>query len=392
MKSVIPIGPFHPLQEEPELFLLEVEGEKVKGIEVRLGYNHRGIEKLCQTRTFEQDTFLVERICGICSNSHPLAYVQAVEEIAAIEVPARARFLRTVIAELERLHSHLLWLGLCGHFLGYNTLWMWAWKAREPVLETLELLSGNRNHYGMMKIGGVRRGLGRDKLEPLLKTLDLLEPELEKLAALTLEDPVIRLRLKGIGVLTKEAAQSYGALGPTARASGVAIDVRKDHPYAAYAQLDFKVVVAEDGDALARTRVRLLECGQSVSLIRQALKKMPEGPVETPVKEIPAGEGLGLAEAPRGEVFHYVRSDGSNRPVRHKIRPPSFMNLPTCSATVIGAELADAAIILAAIDPCYCCAERMATVNRGRDKPRLTGEDLIRLSREKSARIKKEMG
>mgnify|MGYP001029590254 CR=1 FL=1 len=143
-KSVISIGPFHPLQEEPEQFSLTVEGERVVGIEVNIGYNHRGIEKLSERRSFDQSTFVIERICGICSTSHPFAYTRAVEDVIPVEVPERARYIRTIIAEGERIHSHLLWLGLAGHFLGYNTVWMWVWRLREEILDVMEILTGNR--------------------------------------------------------------------------------------------------------------------------------------------------------------------------------------------------------------------------------------------------------
>ena len=391
MKSVIPIGPFHPLQEEPELFLLEVDGETVTDIEVRIGYNHRGIEKISESKTYDQVTFLIERICGICSTSHPIAYVQAVEEIVGCEVPERALYIRSIIAELERLHSHLLWVGLAGHFLGYNTVWMWAWKYREPVLDILELLTGNRNHYAMMKVGGVRRDIPPEKVEPTMKILNELEKKLDMLTKAVLDDPVLHRRLKGIGILTKKDIHDYSAVGPTARASGVAIDVRRDHPYGAYDRLDWKVITTESGDVFDKAVVRLLECFESIKIIRQCLERMPEWEIDAGVKEIPAGEGIGHAEAPRGETFHYVRSDGSNRPIRHKVRAPTYVNLPTCKASVVGEDIADATIILAAIDPCYCCTERMAVVNYKSKKQVFSGEDLIRLSQEKTARIKKEL-
>ncbi len=391
MKSVIPIGPFHPLQEEPELFLLEVDGETVTDIEVRIGYNHRGIEKISESKTYDQVTFLIERICGICSTSHPIAYVQAVEEIVGCEVPERALYIRAIIAELERIHSHLLWAGLAGHFLGYNTVWMWAWKYREPVLDILELLTGNRNHYAMMKVGGVRRDIPPENVEPTMKMLDELEKKLDMLTKAVLDDPVLHRRLKGIGILSKKDIHDYSAVGPTARASGVPIDVRRDHPYASYDRVDWKVITTENGDVFDKVLVRLLECFESIKIIRQCLEKMPSGPIDAGVKEIPPGEGIGHAEAPRGETFHYVRSDGSNRPIRHKVRAPTYMNLPTCKASVVGEDIADATIILAAIDPCYCCTERMAVVDYKTKKPVYSASDLIQLSQEKTARIKKEL-
>ena len=392
-KSIVPIGPFHPLQEEPELFRLHVEGETVVDVDVDIGWNHRGIEKLAEDRTWDQVTFLIERICGICSTSHPIAYVQAVEDCAGgVVVPERALYIRTFIAELERLHSHLLWVGLAGHFLGYNTVFMWAWKYREPVLDIFEEVTGNRNHYAMMKPGGVRRDMDESMFPSIHKRLDELSKQLELIAGAVTDDPVLHARLKGIGVLTKQDAIDYCALGPTSRASGVPGDVRRDHPYAAYDRVDWNVITAKTGDVHDKAIVRVLECFESIKIIRQCLDDMPKGEIDARMKEVPPGEGIGIAEAPRGETFHYVRSDGTNSPIRHKVRAPTYMNLPTCKATVVGESITDATIILAAIDPCYCCTERLAVVDADTRKMLMTGKDLVRLSQEKTRRIRKELG
>ncbi|MCX5781104.1 MAG: nickel-dependent hydrogenase large subunit, partial [Elusimicrobia bacterium] len=203
-KCFIPIGPYHPLQEEPEFFRLQVDGEKVIGIDIELGYVHRGIEKISEGKHFDQGIFAVERICGICSTSHPFAYVNAVEDLADIEIPERAKYIRSIIGELERVHSHLLWLGLAGHFMGYNTLWMWSWKYREPVLDIFERISGNRQHYGMMKIGGVRRDIENDDIPWILRTLDSLLGPIDMFKGALLDDPVIHARTKSVGVLTAQ--------------------------------------------------------------------------------------------------------------------------------------------------------------------------------------------
>ncbi len=392
-KTVIPIGPFHPLQEEPEFFELVVEGEKVVDINVHLGYNHRGIEKIAESKTFDQMVFLVERICGICSTSHPIANCNAVEEIAGIEIPERAKYIRSIIGEMERLHSHLLWLGLAGHFIGYNTLWMWAWKYREPILELFEAVTGNRNHYAMMKPGGVRRDIKEEDIAPLLKGLNEAEKKIGMLTKAALDDPVLAARLKGVGVLSKEDAIAYCAVGPTARASGVDIDVRRDEPYAAYGLVDWQVITQEGGDVLAKTVVRLLECFESIKIIRQCLERLRKvkGEIAVKVKEIPPGEGIGHHEAPRGETFHYVRSDGSNTPVRLKVRAPTYVNLPTCKVTVPGESVADATLILASIDPCYCCTERVITINNKTGQRELRGEDLLRLCRKKTETIRRKL-
>ena len=390
-KSVIPIGPWHPLQEEPEFFMLTVDGETVVDIEVSIGYNHRGIEKLSERKSFDQSTFVIERICGICSTSHPFAYTRAVEDVIPVEVPDRAKYIRTIVAELERIHSHMLWAGLAGHFLGYNTVYHWVWKLREEILDVCEILTGNRNNYAIFKPGGVRRDFNVDDIPLVLKKIDGIIPTVDRLKKAILDDPVLHARLKGIGILTKEEAIDYSALGPTSRASGIARDVRKDAPYGAYDRVDWDMIVTENGDVFDKVVVRVLEIYESIRIIKACIAELPGGEIDLNIKDIPPGEGIGAHEAPRGETFHYVRSDGTNRPARHKVRAPTFMNLPTYKATVIGETISDATIILAAIDPCYCCTERMA-VRDVKGKRLFGGPDLVKLSQEKTARMKREMG
>ncbi|MDD5135827.1 MAG: nickel-dependent hydrogenase large subunit [Candidatus Omnitrophica bacterium] len=390
-KAHIPIGPYHPLQEEPEFYKLVVEGEKVVDVDVRIGWNHRGIEKLSEAKSFDQSIFLVERICGICSSSHPITCVQALEDIAGIKVPERALYIRSIIQELERLHSHLLWAGLAGHFLGYNTVFMWGWKYREPVCDIMETVSGNRQNYAMMKAGGVRRDIAKEHIPYIMTRLDELIKHLDMLRGAILDDPVLHARLEGVGILTKSKAIEYAALGPTARASGVDIDVRRDHPYAAYDRVKWSVVTEPAGDVFAKVVVRIMEMYESISIIRQCLDKLPAGPIDSNPKDIPPGEGIGQAEAPRGECFHYIKSDGTNSPVRHKVRAPTYMNFPTFRETVIGQTVSDATIILAAIDPCYCCTERMLIVDP-KDRQLFDVQELIRLSQAKTMELKKKMG
>ena len=389
-KTIVPIGPYHPLQEEPEFFTLTVEGEKVVDVDMKTGYNHRGIEKLSEAKTFDQSTFLVERICGICSTSHPFAFTRAVEDIISVEVPERAKYIRTIIAEGERIHSHLLWLGLAGHFLGYNTVYMWAWKLREEILDVMEILSGNRNNYAMFKPGGVRRDIKSEDISGVIKKIDSIVPTLEMIKKAVMDDPVLHARTKGIGVLTKEDAISYCAVGPVARASGVARDIRKDSPYEAYDKVEWNMIVMRNGDVFDKTVVRILETFESIKIMKHCLLNLPEGEIDLRLKDIPAGEGIGHIEAPRGEVFHYVRSDGTNKPARHKIRAPSFMNIPTFKATIIGETISDATIILAAVDPCYCCTERMAVRNT-KGKKLYTGEEMIKLSQARTEQLREKM-
>jgi membrane-bound hydrogenase subunit alpha len=390
-KPVLAVGPFHPLQEEMEFFQLTVDGEIVTDIDMRISYNHRGIEKISESLQYDQVPYLVSRICGICSASHPLAYINAVEELAGVTPPERAQYIRVIINELERIHSHLLWVGLGGHFIGYDTVFMWAWKYREPVLDLLEEITGNRNNYGNVRVGGVREDIPDETLPKILKQLDLIEQKTEMLTKAVLDDPVLHARLKGVGVLTKEDAVQYAVTGPTARGSGVDIDCRHDDPYAAYGDLDWKVISQPEGDVFAKAVVRLLEIFESIKMCREAVEKLPKGPIALEIKDIPPGEGCGHAEAPRGETFHYVRSDGGNRPIRHKVRAPSYVNVPSFRASCIGEHIADVTLTLASVDPCYSCTERVAVVDSHHNIVH-DYEKLLQMSREKTARIKKEIG
>jgi len=395
MVKKIPIGPYHPILEEPEFFELIVEGEKVVDIDITIGWSHRGIELLSEHKTWDQVPFLVERVCGICSASHPFAYVKAVEDLLGLEVPLRAQYIRLIVAELERLHSHLLWTGLAGHFIGYNTVFMWTWKYREPLLDVIEAVTGNRNHYATFRVGGVRRDLPDSEVPGILSMLNELEKNNALLTNAIVDDPVIHARTKGVGLLPQDACRMYGALGPTARAGNYNIDARRDHPIDAYDKVDFDVIVCENGDVFDKAVVRQLENFEAIKIIRQCLEKIKEtepGDICAEVGEIPPGEGIGIYEAPRGEVLHYVRSNGGNTPLRHKIRAPSFNNILTNEFSVPGNTVADAGLITAAVDPCYSCTERVGVVDSQSGKRNLLTEgDLIRLSQEKTERIKKQL-
>ena len=391
-RSMINIGPFHPLQEEAEFFQLYVEGETVVDADVRISYNHRGVEKLSETKTFDQVPFLIERICGICSASHPLAYIHAVEDIAHVEAPPRAQYLRTIVNELERIHSHMLWVGLAGHFIGYNTVFMWAWKYREPIMDLLEIATGNRCNYANAKIGGCRRDMTPEQLQAIDRVVTETAGPVEMLTKAVLDDPVLHARLKKVGRLSLEDARRYGAVGPTGRASGLPIDVRRDDPYDGYDKLDWKVITDDGGDVFGKAKIRLLETLESIKMIKQAVKEIPGGPIDAKVEQIPPGEGLGHVEAPRGETFHYVRSNGTNYPVRHKVRAPSYVNVPTFKASCIGGDVADVALTLAAVDPCYSCTERMCyAVDAANGKRMYDFAQLVKLSQEKTERIRKQV-
>lgn len=362
-KVVIPIGPQHPALKEPESFNVTLSGERIMAFSARLGYNHRGIEKACEERTYLQDVYLIERICGICSHTHSTCFVQAVEEIAGLDVPKRAQYIRSIIGELERIHSHLLWLGVAGHEVGFDTLLMYTWRDREIVMDILAELTGNRVNYGMNVIGGVKRDLEPKHIKDILKSIDLLEERTKYYIEVASSETTLIQRLSGVGVLSHEDALSLGAVGPTARASSVSIDTRKDDPYAAYGDLGFRIVTDDHNDVYGRTLVRLGELMESYRLIRVALKLMPEGPITVKApRKIPAGEAFSRYEAPRGEDVHYVKSNGTDKPERVKVRAPTLANVQTVAKMLEDGQLADLPIVIAAIDPCFSCTDRLITV------------------------------
>lgn len=364
----IPVGPQHPALKEPESFSLTLEGEQVVDAEAKLGYNHRGIEKACESRNYIQDIYLLERVCGICSHSHSTCFVQAVEEIAGVEVPARAKFIRTIVAELERIHSHLLWLGVAAHEVGFDTLFMYSWRDRELVMDILALISGNRVNYGMNTLGGVRRDIDKEESRKILDYIKNLTERTEYYIKLATNEPTFTGRLAGVGKLSREKALELGAVGPTARGSGIDFDIRRDDPYVAYGQIPFKVITDNHADVLGRTIVRVFELLESYKMIKYLIQNLPEGPLTVKVpRKIPAGEAISRYEAPRGEDIHYVRSNGTEIPERVHLRAPTLANLASIREMLKGGYLADVPIVIAAIDPCFSCTDRsIQVVQRGK--------------------------
>ena len=361
----ITVGPQHPALKEPESFTLTLMGEKIMESSVRLGYNHRGIEKACEERTYVQDIYLIERICGICSHSHSTCFVQAVEEIAQVEVPRRALYIRTLIAELERVHSHLLWLGVAGHEVGFDTLLMYTWRDREIVMDLLAALTGNRVNYGINMLGGVRRDVSDEHKQAILKATDALEERTKYYIQVATSEVTLINRLSGVGVMSHDDAIRLGAVGPTARASSVDRDIRRDDPYAAYADVTFKVITSDKNDVYGRTLVRVGELMEAYSIIRQLVKNMPDGPITVKVpRKIPAGQALSRYEAPRGEDIHFVRSNGTDKPDRVKVRAPTLANVQAVSHMLKDRYLADLPIVVAAIDPCFSCTDRAVAIRR----------------------------
>ena len=382
--TVLSIGPFFPTLEEQAYFRLYVEGEQIVGSDYRGFYAHRGIEKLTETvLDYNQVPFMAERICGICGFVHSATYCMAVEQAAEIEVPGRAKYIRSIMLELERIHSHLLWLGLAVHYLGFDTVLMQTWRIREPLMWLTEQITGNRKTYGMNLVGGVRRDIDAETAGKILTTLDKIESEARELVAAAVEDNSIKMRLEKVGSLSKEDARKICVVGPTARASGLPIDTRKDHPYLAYPDLDFKIAVQEGCDIWARTLVRAEEVFTSIALIRQMVEKMPAGELMADYGPIPPWrEGIAASEAPRGECCHYVITGPDNRPYRWRVRASTYPQLQSIPKMLDNMSVADFPIIVGSIDPCFSCTERVITVDTRSKRIRTyTQQELLAISR-----------
>ena len=363
-KFIVPIGPQHPALKEPGHFEFTVDGETVTAATVRLGYVHRGIEKATENRNWTQNLYLLERICGICSHTHALCYSLGVEALAEVTAPPRAQAIRSLVAELERVHSHLLWLGVAAHEAGFDTLFMYSWRDRETIMDVLEGLTGNRVNYSANVLGGVKFDVDDKQTDTIRRGIDYLEERTHHYLSVVTTDNTFVQRTRGVGTLPREQAEDIGVIGPMARASGIARDVRVDAPYAAYAQFPVNVIVETAGDLEARFVVRLKELFESYRLIREILEKMPTGDLTVRMpRKVKEGETISRVEAPRGEAFYFIKSNGCEKPERVKVRTPSLCNFTSVIATAPGHQLADMPMILAGIDPCFSCNDRMVVLN-----------------------------
>lgn len=378
-KFIVPIGPQHPALKEPGHFRFTVDGENVTGAALRLGFVHRGIEKTTESRTWVQNLYLLERVCGICSNIHSSVYAQGVEKLAGVTITPRAQAIRTLMLELERIHSHFLWLGVAAHEGGFDTLFMYSWRDRETVMDLLEALSGNRVNYSSNVLGGVKFDVSPEQADKIRTGLDFLEERTHHYLKVVTTDETFLGRTRGVGLMSRAEAEKLGAVGPTARASGVPRDVRIDSPYVSYPQFPVNMVVETGGDLEARFVVRIKEMFECYRVVREILDHLPEGELAVRMpRRVPEGEVISRGEAPRGELFYFLRSNGSDKPDRIKIRTPSLCNWATITSVAIGHKLADMPMLLVGIDPCFSCNDRLITVNQSDGSQTWTWEDLRR--------------
>jgi NADH:ubiquinone oxidoreductase subunit D len=359
------MGPQHPSAHGVFRAILTLEGEKVVGVDAVIGYLHRCHEKLAENLAYVQYPTIASKTDYVAAMSSELAYVMAAEQIANVEVPRRAQYLRVLVGELQRIASHCLWLGtwcmdMGGALGGGATIFLYCIRERELVLDLFEALVGARLLYGFHQVGGVRYDLPEGWISLCRSTIDLIDSRLNEYEAMLEDNPFFSMRTKGVGVISRELAEDVGVSGPLLRGSGVDFDLRRRYPYSSYQDFDFRVPVESAGDCYARYLVRMVEFRESIKIIRQVIDGLPEGPISSRpgVKslaqvKVPKGEAYSRVEGPRGEVGCYLVADGSNKPYRMKWRGASFSNLAILPHILIGAGVADVVAIMGSVDPVF---------------------------------------
>ena len=362
----VPMGPLHITSDEPGHFRLFVEGEEIIDADYRLFYVHRGMEKVAESRlNYDAVTFLADRICGICGNAHSVAYAEAVEHAQGIEVPVRGQYIRAILLEVERLHSHLLNLGLVCHYCGFDTGFQHFFRVREKTMDLAVLLTGARKTYGLNLIGGVRRDILDAQKMATIKYVREIRNEVEALVDMLVSTANFESRTAGVGRLDPAVARDYSPVGPCVRGSGIARDVRFDHPFDGYKYLSGMKARSHDGcDVQSRTLVRVEEFMDSLTMIEQLLDGAPTGPVLTEDWQYtPHKFALGYTEAPRGEDMHWAQVGDNQKCYRWRAKAATYSNWPILRYMFRGNTVADAAIIVGSMDPCYSCTDRVTVVD-----------------------------
>ncbi len=361
----IPLGPLHVTSDEPGHFRLFVDGEDIIDADYRMFYVHRGMEKAAETRMgYNEVPFLADRVCGICGFSHSVAYTTSVENALGIAVPERAQVIRSIFLETERLHSHLLNLGLVCHFSGFDTGFMQFFRVREKAMTLAEQLTGARKTYGMNLIGGVRRDIHKAERFATLKTIDELKTEVTELVSMLLETPNLKQRSAGIGYLDPKIARDYSPVGPHVRASGFTRDVRTDHPFCGYKRFNIPVRHKDTCDVLGRVLNRVEEFFDSIDFLERAIDGIPNGPILVEgFRFTPYRFALGFVEAPRGEDIHWSMLGDNQKLYRWRVRASTYANWPALRYMLRGYTISDAPLIVGSIDPCYSCTDRVTMID-----------------------------
>ena len=358
--SIIPFGPQHPVLPEPLHLDLVVEDEVVLEAMPQIGFVHRGLERLVQKKDYNQFVYVAERICGICAFGHSMGYAETIERLMGVEIPKRAEYLRVIWHELSRVHSHILWLGLAADAFGHEALFMHCWRLRERVLNLFEKTTGGRVIFSVVKVGGVQRDIDNTTLFEFMNVLEGIKDEYAQICRAFLDDPSVRNRTAGVGVLSTEDALNLSMVGPFARASNVPYDVRS-LGNGAYGDLsDFQPITSANCDCYARMEVRAAEVIQSIDIINELIGKIPGGDISVPVKGSPAvdSEACNVLEQPRGECYYFAKGNGTKYLDRMRMRTPTSQNLAGMAVALKGCDVADVNMIVLTSDPCISCTER----------------------------------
>ncbi len=358
--TVIPFGPQHPVLPEPLHLDLVVQDETVIDCLPQIGFVHRGLEKLVETRDYNQFIYVAERICGICAMGHSLGYAETVESLMGVEVPKRAEYLRVIWHELSRIHSHLLWLGLAADAFGFESMFMHCWRLRERILDIFEKTTGGRVILSVVRVGGVNRDIEDSELAAICQVLDGIKSEYKEIMDTLLTDMSVKNRTVGVGHISLEQANDLSMVGPFGRASGLGYDVRT-FGKGAYGELsEFQPITDTQGDCYARVKVRCEEVLQSIGIIEELSAKIPAGDISVKVKGNPedGARASNVLEQPRGECYYYAEGNGTKFLERKRMRTPTSQNLAGMVSALKGCDLADVNMIILTIDPCISCTER----------------------------------
>lgn len=381
----VPLGPLHITADEPGHFRLFCDGDTIIDADYRLFYQHRGMEKLAENRmNYDQMGYLAERVCGICGYAHAIACIEAAEKAINLEIPARAQAIRVICSEIERLHSHLLNIGLACEVTGNYNAFMHIFRIREYSMKLAELVTGGRKTYGNVVMGGLRRDMTGIEIKESLRILKIIETQVDEVWDAVMDDQRQMKRWKGVGILDKQVARDFSPVGPNIRGSGIKRDTRYDHPYDFFKQIEFNVAVVEGGDVFAREMVRYMELKSSVSIIRQCFELMPQTPIifDPTFHVKPENYALAYVEAPRGENVHWIMQGSAQKVYRWRCRAATYNNWPSLRFQFRGNTIADAALIVCSLDPCYSCTERVTVVDIKSKKSKiLTNKDLKEFSR-----------
>lgn len=368
--KIVPIGPLHITSDEPGHFRLFVDGEDIVDADYRLFYVHRGMEKLAETRMgYNEVTFLSDRVCGICGFAHSTAYTSSVENALGIQVPQRAQAIRSILLEVERLHSHLLNLGLSCHFVGFDSGFMQFFRVREKSMKMAEILTGSRKTYGLNLIGGIRRDMLKEDMIATRRLAAEMRAEVKTLVDILFSTPNIEQRTVGIGRLDPQIARDFSNVGPMVRASGHARDTRADHPFAGYDLLPMQVHSEQGCDVISRVKVRINEVFTALNMIEFGLDNLPGGPLAVEgFTYVPQRFALGFTEAPRGDDIHWSMTGDNQKLYRWRCRAATYANWPTLRYMLRGNTVSDAPLIIGSLDPCYSCTDRVTLVDVNRRK------------------------